>query len=85
MIDSEMQAKNPVAYALRKAGYIPLPRLWIRRDEIGLIHDIAEKSRVEVNNIRGAASRSHIENQKVTPENNRDAAWAAHEKAQARS
>jgi hypothetical protein len=37
---------------LRAAGFVPLPRLWVRPEELTLIRKIAFQNEAEVNEIR---------------------------------
>ena len=39
--------------ALRAAGYAPLPRLWVKADELEMILWLAKKHEDDVNYIRG--------------------------------
>lgn len=75
-----MQAdkNNPVAEALRKAGYIPLPRLWVKPADMPAIHQIADKHRMAVNNIRGLINAG--ETPEADPVHDKDAAWEAYER-----
>ena len=50
---------SPIAEALRKAGYLPLPRLWVRAEDMEKIHAIAHKAKDVVNSIRGEVRRQH--------------------------
>jgi hypothetical protein len=47
---------SPSAQALRAAGYVPLPRLWVRQEELDQIRGIAGRHADQVNAIRAAAS-----------------------------
>jgi len=38
--------------ALRKAGFVPIPRWWVKRDELDVIHRIAHNHADRVNEIR---------------------------------
>lgn len=38
--------------ALRKAGFIPLPRWWVTQEELSVIHRMAHNHEDEVNRIR---------------------------------
>ena len=50
-----MRTRNggPTAAALRGAGFVPLPRLWVRADELEVILKIALKHKPQVDRIRG--------------------------------
>lgn len=51
------ELKGPAAKALRKAGFIPLPRLWVTQDQMEVIKRIAEGNKDVVNEIRAKARR----------------------------
>ena len=70
---------SPVAEALRKAGFVPLPRLWVKPTDMPKIHEIAEKHRMAVNNIRGAINSGEPPAE-PDPVFDKDAAWEAYEK-----
>lgn len=46
------QESSPIAAALRAAGFVPLPRLWVRGDDIPLVHQITDRYKDEINDIR---------------------------------
>lgn len=50
--DSSKSKPGPVGEALRAAGFVPLPRLWVRPEELTLIRKIAFQNEAEVNEIR---------------------------------
>lgn len=50
---SELKSRS--AKALRKAGFVPLPRLWVTYDQLEVIKRIAEGNRDVVNDIRRKA------------------------------
>lgn len=91
---------SPVARALRKAGYVPLPRLWVRKEDIPEVQAIAYKYANDVNVIRHKAKglrldepdpswqpSTHLPTPPVhemdhgDPIEDKEAAWAAFEKA----
>jgi len=83
--------KNPVATILRGRGFVPLPRLWVRFDDMPAIHKIAGRYREEVNNVRaevasegvgGAPSIPTIQTPREGPDPKLDknAAWDAMER-----
>ena len=77
--------KSPIAEALRAAGYVPLPRLWVQAKDIPEIHKIANKYGNDVNTIRGEVySREGIASPKADPREDRNAAWAAYEQHKGR-
>lgn len=51
------ERRNHSAEALRAAGYVPIPRWWVRRDELEVIHRMAHNHQEDVNRIRGEAIR----------------------------
>ena len=65
------ELKSASSRALRAAGYVPLPRWWVTREQLELIAYMAEKNSDEVNRIR-------LENRR--PMNDVERAWAEHEK-----
>ena len=85
---------NSVASILREAGYVPLPRLWVKSEDMSEIHAIAHRYQNEVNQLR---NRVQSEDQSVyfvdqtdgelrnlkdhihDPKLDRNAAWAAYE------
>ncbi len=95
-VDSQKQF--PVALALREAGFIPLPRLWVKAEDIPRIHEIADQYGPEIHEIRAEV---YARNQKLTklsrtetrkpkahrqvsnPMTDRDAAWELFEKMRA--
>lgn len=72
---------NPVANALRKAGYVPLPRLWVKKEDMPAIHQITDKHCNVVRDVRRSINgQPPAEPDPVT---DRDAAWAAYERMRA--
>lgn len=51
------ELKSPAAQALRKAGYVPLPRWWVTQDQLDVIRRMAEGNSDVVNAIRTKANR----------------------------
>lgn len=49
------ELKSPGAMALRAAGFIPLPRLWVRAEDMDMIVWMATRHADEVNDIRRRA------------------------------
>jgi hypothetical protein len=43
---------HPVATILRSRGFVPLPRLWVRSEDMPTVHEIAGQYREEVNFVR---------------------------------
>ena len=78
------EKKNPVADALRKAGFIPLPRLWVQPVDMPRIHEIAHRYKDAVNSIRNGVLVDHgcddEDTHRPDPVDDRDAAWAAYER-----
>ena len=56
---SELKSKG--AKALREAGFVPLPRLWVYPDQLETIIRIAEGNKDVVNEIRGKANRGETD------------------------
>ena len=56
---SELKSKG--AKALREAGFLPLPRLWVTQDQMETIKRIAEGNKDVVNEIRGKANRGNTD------------------------
>lgn len=46
---------STVHEALRKAGFVPLPRWWVKQDELDVIHRIAHNHEDQINEIRAKA------------------------------
>ena len=57
---------------LRTAGYVPLPPLWVRREDMPEIHAIAGRHSEAVKAIRSG--------KQVDPREDMEAAWAAFER-----
>jgi hypothetical protein len=51
------ELKSPGAAALRAAGFVPLPRLWVKREDMDAIRAIAESYADQVNAIRASATQ----------------------------
>lgn len=74
---------NRTNAALREAGFVPLPRLWIKGRDMHRIHAITSEYKDEVLNIRRNMRIARGEDpnpprpQRVDPKVDRDAAWAA--------
>ena len=49
------ELKSPAAKALREAGFVPLPRLWVTPDQLVVIKRMAEGNSDVVNEIRRKA------------------------------
>lgn len=50
------ELKSAGATALRAAGFVPLPRLWVKSRDLEQIRIFAQRYEVEVNAIRGEAN-----------------------------
>lgn len=72
-------AAYPVARALRAAGFLPLPRLWVKATDMPTIHKIAHAYQEEVNQIRRNVAGSNHPSE-PDPVSDKDAAWEAYEK-----
>lgn len=51
------ELKSPAAKALRAAGYMPLPRWWVKAEDLDLIEYMAKQHQAEVNRIRAESNR----------------------------
>lgn len=58
--DSSKNKPSPVGEALRAAGFVPLPRLWVRPEELTLIRKIAFQNEAAVNEIRRQVREGEI-------------------------
>lgn len=56
-MSSGNELKSKGAEALRKAGFVPLPRLWVTWDQLETIIRMAEGNKDVVNEIRQKAKR----------------------------
>lgn len=72
---------SPVAKALRAEGYVPLPRLWVKSEDMPAVQKIAFKHANAVNTIRHAAKNqgSPSPAPRKNPIEDKDAAWEAYE------
>lgn len=50
------ELKSAGAIALRAAGFVPLPRLWVKSRDLEQIRVFAQRYEAEVNAIRGEAN-----------------------------
>ena len=66
---SELKSRG--AMALRAAGYLPCPRLWLTREQMALVQYMAQQNEAEVNRIRAEANRP------LTREEEIERAWRA--------
>jgi len=74
-------SRHPIADALREAGYIKLPNLWVLPEDMPKIHEITARRREAVNTIKYRV-RLRLENSVATdadPLRDRNAAWDAME------
>lgn len=55
---SELKSKG--AQALRAAGFVPLPRWWVRAEDLDLIAYMAQQCADEVNRVRSAANSAAL-------------------------
>ena len=55
------ELKSKGAKALREAGFVPLPRLWVTWDQLETIIRMAEDNKAVVNEIRGKANRGNTD------------------------
>lgn len=49
------ELKSPAAIALRAAGFVPLPRWWVTREQLELVEYMARQNADAVNSIRSKA------------------------------
>lgn len=68
------ELKSRAAQALRAAGYMPLPRLWVTAEQMELVRYMARQNEAEVNRIRGQANGVGPEARKAAEI---EAAWRA--------
>ena len=66
---SELKSRG--AMALRAAGYLPCPRLWLTREQMALVQYMAQQNEAEVNRIRAEANRPLTREQEI------ERAWRA--------
>ena len=71
------QSESPVSDALKAQGYIKLPRLWVRAEDMEIIHQLAHKYADDVNEIRARANNQAqgFSGPRPDPKHDRDAAW----------
>lgn len=69
------ELKSPGAQALREAGYLPLPRWWVTREQMDLIEYMVRENQDEVNKIREEAHNRN--NQEWRKQQEVERAWAA--------
>ena len=55
-MSSGSELKSAGAIALRAAGFVPLPRLWVKSRDLEQIRAFAQQYEAEVNAIRGEAN-----------------------------
>jgi len=81
---SETPTPN-VAQALRDAGFRPLPRLWIRNEDMPAVYSIVASRGFEVRAIREQAILAYLAEfppkPKPDPVADKEAAWAAYERS----
>lgn len=96
MTDAEYQKMYPVAFALREAGFVPLPRYWVKGTDMPKLKEISDMHRDEVNTIRRAVHEKMgltavtddygplpigiASDTTDDPRFSKDAAWAAYDK-----
>ena len=68
MSGSELKSKG--AERLRAAGFKPLPRWWVKAEDLDLIYYMVKQYADEVNRIRAGRT--------LTPEEEREQAWRLH-------
>lgn len=71
---------STLADTLRAAGYVKLPSLWIRAQDMPLVHELAHHVKPQINAIRTEVRLAkEAEQKKTDPKESLDAAWAAYE------
>jgi AmiR/NasT family two-component response regulator len=87
MTRKEQPALLSTADALRHEGYIPLPRLWVKKEDMTKIIDIASQYATNVNKLRKKVQALNKAMMKEAappvptgPVFSKEAAWEAHEK-----
>lgn len=68
---SELKSRS--AMALREAGFFPLPRLWVKAEDLDMVYYMASKHSEEVSRIRAEAMRSKSE--QIEKQRQIDLAW----------
>lgn len=53
--------EHPVSHALRGEGFFPLPRLWVKQEDLEVVIQMANKHRATVNKIRAEVHAQHPE------------------------
>lgn len=91
LILNQEHGRYLVGENLRAAGFIPLPPLWVRPDDIRAIKEIAHQYADEVNGIRALVRDHNALLQKAVkelptkiaadPKTDVDAAWEAYEQS----
>ena len=83
--DREHNERHPIASAMRRKGFVPLPRLWVRAEDMAEIYAITERYRDEVMRTRAEVQAQTGANTPPAatfdPVANKDDAWAAYERA----
>ena len=78
MSKGKSELKSAGAMALRAAGYLPLPRLWVKPEDLDMIVYMAKKHEAEVNRIRNEANG--IKPAELSKQEQIDLAWASIQK-----
>lgn len=78
--DSRHRRDFPVASAMREAGFVPLPRLWVREEDMAEIYAITDRRKEEVIRIRQQVAAQLAPDQLPDPVSDKEAAWAAFER-----
>lgn len=55
------ELKSPAAKALRAAGFVPLPRWWVKAEDLALIEYMARQHADEVSRIRASVLQGTVE------------------------
>ena len=82
---SEIQTPN-AAKALEDAGFMPLPRMWVKREDMHKVYSIINSVGLQVREIRQTArveyETAHPPKVQTNPITDKEAAWAAYEQTQ---
>lgn len=69
------ELKSPAAMALRSAGFLPLPRWWVTKEQMELIAWMVKQNGDVVNQIRADANRRESKVKELTKEEQMDLDW----------
>lgn len=77
-------SNSAFSLALKKAGFVVLPRLWVKHEDMQAIYDIAYKHAKTINQLRKQVRQELPDDspQEKDPVKSKDAAWEAFEEEQ---